>query len=221
MWRTWFKSGSTCQMDLISLSFCVCIMIVCLPGAARFSSSDNSCQCPEIPQRNLTKPPQQGCFKIGSHFFYKCIDGYARVVGTSNFIKCVAKEVGVHWTEPTLQCTPDPRITTTRPTTTKVKAATFTTKMMQNVSTLPSVPGERDNIETYTHGKQHKVTPCLNTEPSKAATLASISVTVLLVILCSLGIIFLLYQRKSKKHIPLQTPDEVKPMNPAPSEVDL
>ncbi|CAI5637368.1 unnamed protein product [Oreochromis niloticus] len=197
-------------MDLISLSFCVCIMIVCLPGAARFSSSDNSCQCPEIPQRNLTKPPQQGCFKIGSHFFYKCIDGYARVAGTSNFITCIAKEVGVHWTEPTLQCTPDPRITTTRPTTTKVKAATFTTKMMQNVSTLPSVPGERDNIETYTHA-----------EPSKAATLASISVTVLLVILCSLGIIFLLYQRKSKKHIPLQTPDEVKPMNPAPSEVDL
>uniref|UniRef100_A0A3Q0RDL9 Sushi domain-containing protein n=1 Tax=Amphilophus citrinellus TaxID=61819 RepID=A0A3Q0RDL9_AMPCI len=89
-------------MDLFSLSLSVCVLMVFLPGAARFSR--NGCPCPEIPERNLTKPPTQTCFQIGSRFRYQCIDGYVRKSGTSNLIKCEATGGAPQWTEPTLEC---------------------------------------------------------------------------------------------------------------------
>ncbi|CAI5637349.1 interleukin-15 receptor subunit alpha isoform X4 [Oreochromis niloticus] len=139
-------------MALVSLAFSVCVMIVCWP---QLSSSDNSCPCPEIPKLNLTNLPQQGCFKIGDIFRYKCKDGYLRQVGTSNLIRCNDRGAVPQWSEPWLVCIRDPRITTTQPpkatraTTTEsrtdishysISTSAITTastaQMMQNASTV-------------------------------------------------------------------------------------
>ncbi|CAI5637353.1 interleukin-15 receptor subunit alpha isoform X2 [Oreochromis niloticus] len=144
-------------MALVSLAFSVCVMIVCWP---QLSSSDNSCPCPEIPKLNLTNLPQQGCFKIGDIFRYKCKDGYLRQVGTSNLIRCNDRGAVPQWSEPWLVCIRDPRITTTQPpkatraTTTESRtdishysistsaisfffsATASTAQMMQNASTV-------------------------------------------------------------------------------------
>lgn len=66
--------------------------------------TDNSCPCPEIPKLNLTNLPQQGCFKIGDIFRYKCKDGYLRQVGTSNLIRCNDRGAVPQWSEPWLVC---------------------------------------------------------------------------------------------------------------------
>ncbi|XP_030576606.1 interleukin-15 receptor subunit alpha [Archocentrus centrarchus] len=196
-------------MDLFSLSLSVCVLMVCLPGAARFSRADenscpcleipqsttrqeacfqtgstysytcvegdartlrckenegvaqwtkyqldcipyqrrtttqstaaaatdeNGCPCPEIPERNLTKPPTQTCFQIGSRFHYQCIDGYVRKSGTSNLIKCEATGGAPQWTQPTLECIP-----------------TSIRDMKQNVSILSSVTEERNTTESTRH----------------------------------------------------------------------
>ncbi|XP_062299839.1 interleukin-15 receptor subunit alpha isoform X1 [Scomber scombrus] len=100
-------------MDLasLSLSLCVCVVMVCLRGIAHCSSSD--C-CPEIPTRPLTKPPSQKCFKINDRFRYTCVDGYTRKAGTSNLIKCNAGQGSAKvWTPYNLNCIPDPHRTTT------------------------------------------------------------------------------------------------------------
>uniref|UniRef100_A0A3B4GBB7 Sushi domain-containing protein n=1 Tax=Pundamilia nyererei TaxID=303518 RepID=A0A3B4GBB7_9CICH len=107
-------------MALVSLAFPVCVMIVCW---SQLSSSDNSCQCPEIPKLDLTNLPQQGCFKIDDRFRYKCMDGYRRKAGTSTLIKC--ENPGAQWSKPSLVCIPDPRITTTQPP--KATSTTTTT----------------------------------------------------------------------------------------------
>ncbi|XP_040005116.1 interleukin-15 receptor subunit alpha [Xiphias gladius] len=101
-------------MDLCSLSFSVCVMIVCLLGAAHCSNSDNSnCPCSEIAPIPLTKPPPETCFK--STFRYTCEDGYVRKVGTSSLIKCKQNNGVLQWTKPSLNCIPDPKRTTTQP----------------------------------------------------------------------------------------------------------
>ncbi|XP_039456692.1 interleukin-15 receptor subunit alpha isoform X6 [Oreochromis aureus] len=210
-------------MALVSLAFSVCVMIVCWP---QLSSSDNSCPCPEIPKLNLTNLPQQGCFKIGDIFRYKCKDGYLRQVGTSNLIRCKDRGAGPQWSEPWLVCIRDPRITTTQPPkATRATTTASTAQMMQNASTVleqgtttqttthetvMETTGKTDTIQnaTVSPRRADNTTPStLKIDP--ATTTAATVTTVLLVILCTAGIV-LLYRRWRREHIPVnQDPEDL------------
>ncbi|CAI5637356.1 interleukin-15 receptor subunit alpha isoform X5 [Oreochromis niloticus] len=213
-------------MALVSLAFSVCVMIVCWP---QLSSSDNSCPCPEIPKLNLTNLPQQGCFKIGDIFRYKCKDGYLRQVGTSNLIRCNDRGAVPQWSEPWLVCIRDPRITTTQPpkaTRATTTATASTAQMMQNASTVleqgtttqttthaetvMETTGKTDTIQnaTVSPRRADNTTPStLKIDP--ATTTAATVTTVLLVILCTAGIV-LLYRRRRREHIPVnQDPEDL------------
>ncbi|CAI5637358.1 interleukin-15 receptor subunit alpha isoform X7 [Oreochromis niloticus] len=202
-------------MALVSLAFSVCVMIVCWP---QLSSSDNSCPCPEIPKLNLTNLPQQGCFKIGDIFRYKCKDGYLRQVGTSNLIRCNDRGAVPQWSEPWLVCIRDPRITTTQPP--KATRAT-TTESRTDIShysistsaiteTVMETTGKTDTIQnaTVSPRRADNTTPStLKIDP--ATTTAATVTTVLLVILCTAGIV-LLYRRRRREHIPVnQDPEDL------------
>ncbi|XP_053271057.1 interleukin-15 receptor subunit alpha isoform X2 [Pleuronectes platessa] len=101
-------------MDPGSLPLSVRVVIVCLLGAARCSSADNiNCNCSEIPELPLTKPPPETCKEA---FRYTCKDGYVRKAGTSNRITCYGNNNSApKWTTASLICIPDPRRTTTLP----------------------------------------------------------------------------------------------------------
>ncbi|KAL3976669.1 Ras and Rab interactor 2/3 [Sarotherodon galilaeus] len=200
-------------MALVSLAFSVCVMIVCWP---QLSSSDNSCPCPEIPKLNLTNLPQQGCFKIDDIFRYKCKDGYLRKVGTSNLIRCKDLGAGPQWSEPSLVCIRDPRITTTQPP--KATRAT-TTESHTDIShysistsaikTVIETTGKTNTIQNATVSpRRADITPStFKIDP--ATTTAATVTTVLLVILCTAGIV-LLYRRRRREHIPVnQDPEDL------------
>ncbi|XP_044042356.1 interleukin-15 receptor subunit alpha isoform X2 [Siniperca chuatsi] len=147
-------------MDLGSLLFSLCIMMICLLGAARCSSHDQIKCCPEILQLPQTEPPPVNCLPINSTFRYKCIEGYLRKVGTSNLIRCKQiKNASPEWSKPSLKCIPDPMRTTTQPpkttvtkghteiphdsiVTTTVTMASISPKITQSISTSASVTAE-------------------------------------------------------------------------------
>ncbi|XP_067437900.1 interleukin-15 receptor subunit alpha isoform X5 [Thunnus thynnus] len=102
-------------MELGSLSFSVCVIMICLPGAGHCSNGDIKCPCPEIPTHPLTQPPESECRQINSSFRYKCIDGYVRKARSSNLIRCEQGSAGPTWSKYKLECIRDPKITTTKP----------------------------------------------------------------------------------------------------------
>lgn len=63
-----------------------------------------SCDCPEIPPWNRTKPPPRKCGVIGDTFRYTCVVGYRRKAGTSNLIKCLQEDGVAKWRRPNLDC---------------------------------------------------------------------------------------------------------------------
>ncbi|XP_038595253.1 interleukin-15 receptor subunit alpha isoform X2 [Micropterus salmoides] len=146
------------------LSFCV--MVTCLIGAARCSNPDKSNCCPEIDPFPLTQPPNgTSCFQLDNVFRYMCIKGYLRKVGTSSLIKCKQENSVLRWTKPTLQCIPDPKITTTTPPKTKTTESTTdiptttatastSLQMTPSVSTSASVTAETHSTEPTSSGLQ-------------------------------------------------------------------
>ncbi|XP_045928539.1 interleukin-15 receptor subunit alpha-like isoform X3 [Micropterus dolomieu] len=154
-------------MDLSPCLLSFCVMVTCLIGAARCSNPDKSNCCPEIDPFPLTEPPPgTSCFQLDNFFRYTCIKGYLRKVGTSSLIKCKQENSVLHWTKPTLQCIPDPTITTTTPPKTKTTesttdiptttatAASTSLQMTPSVSTSASVTAETHSTEPTSSGLQ-------------------------------------------------------------------
>lgn len=157
-------------MDLGSLSFSVCVIMICLPGAAHCSNGDtNDCSCPEIPMRDLTQRPEPQCRKIGEYFRYKCVDGYTRKAGTSDRIRCKVDGVPV-WSDCSLVCIPDPKIAKTKPPKTTVTTPSTSQQTTHSASISASMTAKRETTEPtssgpvqwslsdHTQGEMHKVT---------------------------------------------------------------
>ncbi|XP_045928541.1 interleukin-15 receptor subunit alpha-like isoform X5 [Micropterus dolomieu] len=239
-------------MDLSPCLLSFCVMVTCLIGAARCSNPDKSNCCPEIDPFPLTEPPPgTSCFQLDNFFRYTCIKGYLRKVGTSSLIKCKQENSVLHWTKPTLQCIPDPTITTTTPPKTKTTAASTSLQMTPSVSTSASVTAETHSTEPTSSGLQDTsnhsqvgetrttatdwtTSASTTTQPSNSGTncsrsendpnsMTTVGITCAsLVVVCALiGIIFLCYKRRSKHKIPLHTAEEQVPMNHVPSAPGL
>uniref|UniRef100_UPI0037E7D457 interleukin-15 receptor subunit alpha-like isoform X9 n=1 Tax=Semicossyphus pulcher TaxID=241346 RepID=UPI0037E7D457 len=135
-------------MDLRSpLLFPVCVVMACLLGAARGSNADQiNCPCPEIPPRDLTKPPPGNCFQKDSTFRYTCAGGYVRKAGTSNLIKCKGSDTVPqgNWSTPSLVCIPDPNRNATATT------ASTSLQMTQSISPSASVTAETNSTNPTT-----------------------------------------------------------------------
>ncbi|XP_072309925.1 interleukin-15 receptor subunit alpha [Eucyclogobius newberryi] len=82
----------------------VFIVVYLLLGSTRHSGTDSSCSCSSIPPLTLTMPPEQNCSINNNAYRYKCIDGYVRMAGTSNLIRCTAGK----WSNSTLICIENP-----------------------------------------------------------------------------------------------------------------
>ncbi|XP_062299841.1 interleukin-15 receptor subunit alpha isoform X3 [Scomber scombrus] len=218
-------------MDLasLSLSLCVCVVMVCLRGIAHCSSSD--C-CPEIPTRPLTKPPSQKCFKINDRFRYTCVDGYTRKAGTSNLIKCNAGQGSAKvWTPYNLNCIPDPHRTTTElpkttvprehtdtphdsiiTTTVNVKTVTVT-RAATCTSTSTLSPGTVKGNNTFNPDPE-------SITGSKETTAAVVSCVLLMIIIAGIVIWIRLYCRgRRNTDITPQPEEELTFINQDPSSV--
>ncbi|XP_044042358.1 interleukin-15 receptor subunit alpha isoform X4 [Siniperca chuatsi] len=233
-------------MDLGSLLFSLCIMMICLLGAARCSSHDQIKCCPEILQLPQTEPPPVNCLPINSTFRYKCIEGYLRKVGTSNLIRCKQiKNASPEWSKPSLKCIPDPMRTTTQPPKTTVTTmASISPKITQSISTSASVTAETYSTKPtstvqqdptshsqaavsispkMTRGIRISASVTAETDSTKPTSLPSSSTAGIaggsLVIFCALiGISFLCYRsRRSKNNFPPHAAEEQFPMNHDPS----
>uniref|UniRef100_A0A4W6FAN3 Sushi domain-containing protein n=1 Tax=Lates calcarifer TaxID=8187 RepID=A0A4W6FAN3_LATCA len=210
-------------MDLASLSFSFCAMIVCLLGAARCSIDDkNNCPCPKISSFPLTKPPPPTCYN--NTFRYTCIDGYVRKVGTSNLIRCKHTEGASQWTTPTLQCIPNPLKTTTQPpeTSTVTNIITVTSQNFSITTTVDSVMRTKATDRTTSITTTTKpfsgstVTPPVFDPRIDKTTTSAISCTLLVMVCAFIGIIFLYYRRRSRSNSPPSTGEERVSMTYAP-----
>ncbi|MEQ2241279.1 hypothetical protein ILYODFUR_023761 [Ilyodon furcidens] len=83
------------------------VIVVYLLRATRSSSGAN-CKCPKIPQKEFTLP-EDGFFDINKTYRYRCIQGYVRKAGESNFIKCEGINGVCQWTRSRFKCIPDPK----------------------------------------------------------------------------------------------------------------
>ncbi|MEQ2267813.1 hypothetical protein XENORESO_010807, partial [Xenotaenia resolanae] len=83
------------------------VIVVFLLRATRSSSGAN-CRCPKIPQKEFTLP-EDGFFDINKTYRYRCIQGYVRKAGESNFIKCEGINGVCQWTRSRFKCIPDPK----------------------------------------------------------------------------------------------------------------
>nr|XP_046234550.1 interleukin-15 receptor subunit alpha isoform X2 [Scatophagus argus] len=152
-------------MELGSPLLSVCFIMICLLGATRNSNGGKiNCSCTDIPLRNLTELPPKTCYNITHIFRYKCLDGYVRKAGTSDLIKCKQiNSAAPQWTEPSLQCIPDPkrtviqlpRVTVTKGHTDIPHDSTITTavtastslQMTQHINISASVTAESHSTE--------------------------------------------------------------------------
>ncbi|XP_038595265.1 interleukin-15 receptor subunit alpha isoform X12 [Micropterus salmoides] len=202
------------------LSFCV--MVTCLIGAARCSNPDKSNCCPEIDPFPLTQPPNgTSCFQLDNVFRYMCIKGYLRKVGTSSLIKCKQENSVLRWTKPTLQCIPDPKITTTTPPKTKTTESTTDIPTTTASETRTTATDWTTSASTTTQPSSGTNCSRSDEKDPNSMTTVGISCASLVVVCALIGIIFLCYKRRSKHKIPLHTAEEQVPMNHVPSAPGL
>ncbi|XP_045928543.1 interleukin-15 receptor subunit alpha-like isoform X7 [Micropterus dolomieu] len=209
-------------MDLSPCLLSFCVMVTCLIGAARCSNPDKSNCCPEIDPFPLTEPPPgTSCFQLDNFFRYTCIKGYLRKVGTSSLIKCKQENSVLHWTKPTLQCIPDPTITTTTPPKTKTTESTTDIPTTTASETRTTATDWTTSASTTTQ-PSNSGTNCSRSENDpNSMTTVGITCASLVVVCALIGIIFLCYKRRSKHKIPLHTAEEQVPMNHVPSAPGL
>ncbi|XP_034528936.1 interleukin-15 receptor subunit alpha isoform X1 [Notolabrus celidotus] len=235
-------------MDLVSLLlYSLCIVMICAPGPAQGSTGDQTrCPCPDIPTRPLTEPPNGTCL---TKFRYVCIHGYVRKAGTSNLIKCNGADGDSQgtWSTPSLECIPDPRITTT-PQTPGQAETTASTSQQMTQSMIPSTTeaAETNSTEPTSLVTDHsqayfvtqtagvKTTPIPTTTRSSDnstadplvwneqshGTAAGVTCAALAIVCGVIGISFWCYRRK-KSNIPPPTREEQTPMNPVPPEQEI
>lgn len=230
-------------MDLGSPSLCVCVMMVCLLGAAHCSTGgENKCKCQEIPQFPLTKDPLSSCSEITTSFRYSCIEGYVRKAGTSNRITC--NQVNGSWTTPSLKCIPDPKRpqppnTTVTPTSTsplviRIASTSVTAETEKAESTSPDLQvsshkSTQVNLVTKTEETEKSASTSTTTEPStfnprvsdhtKLSNTSTALITLAsIVIVCALiGLAFKKFYRRSKENTCHQpSKEEQIPMNQSP-----
>ncbi|XP_044198583.1 interleukin-15 receptor subunit alpha isoform X3 [Thunnus albacares] len=139
-------------MELGSLSFSVCVIMICLPGAGHCSNGDTKCPCPEIPTHPLTQPPESECRQINSTFRYKCIDGYVRKAGSSTLIRCEQGSAGPTWSKYKLECIRDPKITTTKPPKTTATTPSTSQQTTQSASISTSMTSKTGSTEPTSSG---------------------------------------------------------------------
>ncbi|XP_053271062.1 interleukin-15 receptor subunit alpha isoform X7 [Pleuronectes platessa] len=230
-------------MDPGSLPLSVRVVIVCLLGAARCSSADNiNCNCSEIPELPLTKPPPETCKEA---FRYTCKDGYVRKAGTSNRITCYGNNNSApKWTTASLICIPDPRRTTTLPPKIPVTTASFTdlrmtqsgsfssTGVLEKNSLKPTsldVQVDHSQATDWTTQASSNQLPSngtdnphlsSNTDHKLGTTATALSVCASLVIVCALmGITYVGYRRKSQRYDMPATDEEKISMRDVPAEL--
>nr|XP_046234553.1 interleukin-15 receptor subunit alpha isoform X5 [Scatophagus argus] len=206
-------------MELGSPLLSVCFIMICLLGATRNSNGGKiNCSCTDIPLRNLTELPPKTCYNITHIFRYKCLDGYVRKAGTSDLIKCKQiNSAAPQWTEPSLQCIPDPKRTVIQlPRVTVTKGHTD----IPHDSTITTAV----NFVRRTGATDGTTSTSTTAEPSNNSTanlrvfeLNSTTIPVIicasLVIICAFsGISFLFYRRRSTNRV-VQEPEELMPMN--------
>ncbi|XP_073336357.1 interleukin-15 receptor subunit alpha isoform X2 [Pagrus major] len=161
-------------MDLGSLLFSVCLMMISVPGDVRCSAGDaTNCTCPPIPPKSLTQPLPETCFQVNNSFRYSCIGGYVRKAGTSALTRCKNIDGVTKWMDVTLQCIPDPKIIPPPPPPPTVEqvhtdipldstiatiattvTATASLQTTQSISTSVSVTAETDSTEPTSPGLQ-------------------------------------------------------------------
>ncbi|XP_034528941.1 interleukin-15 receptor subunit alpha isoform X5 [Notolabrus celidotus] len=199
-------------MDLVSLLlYSLCIVMICAPGPAQGSTGDQTrCPCPDIPTRPLTEPPNGTCL---TKFRYVCIHGYVRKAGTSNLIKCNGADGDSQgtWSTPSLECIPDPRITTTPQTPGQAETTYFVTQTA-GVKTTP--------IPTTTRSSDNSTADPLVWNEQSHGTAAGVTCAALAIVCGVIGISFWCYRRK-KSNIPPPTREEQTPMNPVPPEQEI
>ncbi|XP_034528940.1 interleukin-15 receptor subunit alpha isoform X4 [Notolabrus celidotus] len=203
-------------MDLVSLLlYSLCIVMICAPGPAQGSTGDQTrCPCPDIPTRPLTEPPNGTCL---TKFRYVCIHGYVRKAGTSNLIKCNGADGDSQgtWSTPSLECIPDPRITTTPQTPGQAETTAASTSQQMTQSMIPSTT---EAAETNSTEPTSLVTD--HSQEQSHGTAAGVTCAALAIVCGVIGISFWCYRRK-KSNIPPPTREEQTPMNPVPPEQEI
>eukprot|EP00064_Thunnus_orientalis_P005704 superscaffoldBa00000571_g5718 len=228
-------------MELGSLSFSVCVIMICLPGAGHCSNGDIKCPCSEIPTCPSTQPPGSECGESNSTFRYKCIDGYVRKAGSSNLIRCIKESAGSRWSECKLKCIRDPKITTTKPPKTTatrrsdLAETAYTDTPHDSIITITVTPSTSQQTTQSASISTSMTSKTGSTEPTSSGPVqwslsddtqdekpqvtrgnrtraAVISCVSLFIIVAMIGILY--YRRRSVNNMPPQITEEEIPMNP-------
>ncbi|PWA20005.1 hypothetical protein CCH79_00016044 [Gambusia affinis] len=201
-------------MDPDRFTTSVCVLMVCLLGTTRLSSV-GQCTCPEIPRRNFTlQPESENCFNVGYKYRYSCIPGYVRKAGTSNLITCSNDSKWTTTRHP-LVCIHGLSITTAAPNRPETSTSystgrssttetTSSANMKQSTSVTKStttVVSYKTRSSTYSpsnHSNGNSSMKDIYAETYTAADAKTIAITLSAVILLAStsGIIFLLYRRR-------------------------
>ncbi|XP_073336358.1 interleukin-15 receptor subunit alpha isoform X3 [Pagrus major] len=208
-------------MDLGSLLFSVCLMMISVPGDVRCSAGDaTNCTCPPIPPKSLTQPLPETCFQVNNSFRYSCIGGYVRKAGTSALTRCKNIDGVTKWMDVTLQCIPDPKIIPPPPPPPTVEQVHTDIPLDSTIATIATtVTSTVDVTDTQSTARTTPVsTTAVPSENSTvgshalaeqtSTTIAKIAIVSLVTICAVAGISFYFYKRRTKYNIPVRTTED-------------